>query len=105
IRGRTSCGGIFDFEGKQKRLEAVEGLLADPAVWGDPKRAQDLGKEKKALDAAVTALASISSGLRDARELFDLARIEKDDDTLGGVAADVGKLEKNVADLEFRRMF
>jgi peptide chain release factor 2 len=34
-----------------------------------------------------------------------MARAERDDDTLNGVAADVGKLEKDVADLEFRRMF
>jgi peptide chain release factor 2 len=53
----------------------------------------------------VTALASIASGVRDARELFEMARAEKDDATLNGVASDVAKLEKNVADLEFRRMF
>ncbi len=105
IRGRTSCGGIFDFEGKQKRLAAVDQLLADPAVWSDQKRAQELGKEKKTLDGTVTVLSSIASGLRDARELFEMARAEKDDDTLVGVAADVTRLEKDVADLEFRRMF
>jgi peptide chain release factor 2 len=53
----------------------------------------------------VTALAAISSGLRDARELFEMARAEKDDATLNGVAGDVTKLERDVADLEFRRMF
>ena len=53
----------------------------------------------------MTILSSITSGLRDARELFEMAREEKDDATLGGVAADVVKLERDVADLEFRRMF
>jgi peptide chain release factor 2 len=43
--------------------------------------------------------------LNDARELFNMARAENDDATLAGVAADVDKLEKDVADLEFRRMF
>jgi peptide chain release factor 2 len=104
-KGRRSCGGIFDFEGKQKRLTEVETLLTDPKVWSDPKRAQDLGREKKALDGTVTRLAAIASSLRDSRGLFEMARAENDDATLGGIAEDVAKLEKEVGDLEFRRMF
>jgi peptide chain release factor 2 len=53
----------------------------------------------------VGALASIAAGLQDARELFQMAREEGDDATMTGVASDVAKLEKDVADLEFRRMF
>jgi peptide chain release factor 2 len=105
LRGRPSCGGIFDFEGKQKRLAEVETLLTDPKVWSDPKRAQDLGREKKSVDATVSGLASIGSSLRDAQELFEMARAENDDATLVAVAADVAKVEREVADLEFRRMF
>jgi peptide chain release factor 2 len=50
-------------------------------------------------------LVSIDSSLRDARELFEMARAENDDATIVGVASDVVKLEKDIADLEFRRMF
>ena len=50
-------------------------------------------------------LVSIDSTLRDAGELFEMARAENDDATIVGVASDVAKLEKDVADLEFRRMF
>ena len=85
--GPPSCGGIFDLEGKQKRLTAVEQALADPAVWNDQKRAQELGKEKKTLDSTVGRLTAISSGLADARELFDMARGENDDATLLSVNA------------------
>jgi peptide chain release factor 2 len=105
INGRRSCGGIFDFDGKQKRLTEVETLQTDPKVWNDPKRAQDLGREKKSLAATVTGLAAIASSLRDSRGLFEMARAENDDATLVSVAADVAKLEKDVGDLEFRRMF
>jgi peptide chain release factor 2 len=90
--GRRSCGGIFDFEGKQKRLTEVETLLTDPKVWNDPKRAQDLGREKKSLEATVTGLAAIASSLRDARGLFEMAR-GKRGTTLVSVAADVAELE------------
>jgi len=74
-------------------------------VWSNQQRAQQLGREKKSLDSTVRGLASIASGLRDARELFEMARAESDEATVAGVAADVAELEKQVAGLEFRRMF
>ena len=43
-------GGIFDFDAKFERLRTVNASLEDPTVWNDPKRAQELGKEKKMLD-------------------------------------------------------
>jgi peptide chain release factor 2 len=79
--------------------------MEDPKLWENPQRAQELGKEKKALEAVVGTLARVGTGLADAAELFQLARAENDDATLGGIGTDVDKLEKDVAALEFRRMF
>ena len=98
-------GGIFDYPGKRDRLQEVVGLLEDPAVWNDAKRAQDLGRERKELEGVVLNLEKIGQGLSDYQELFELARLEDDDDTLVSVEADVADLEKQVAALEFRRMF
>ena len=50
-------------------------------------------------------LDGIASGLSDSRELFDLSREENDDATLASVEADVKAVEKQVARLEFQRMF
>jgi peptide chain release factor 2 len=47
----------------------------------------------------------VDTGLSDARELFDLARSEADDATLQGVGSDAEKLERDIAAMEFRRMF
>jgi peptide chain release factor 2 len=98
-------GGIFDYPGKRDRLQEVVGLLEDPAVWNDAKRAQDLGRERKELEGVVLSLDGIGQGLADHRELFELARMEEDDDTLESVEADVAGAGKQVAGLEFRRMF
>jgi peptide chain release factor 2 len=102
---RRSCGGIFDFEAKQKRLAEVSRLAEDPAVWSDNKRAQDLGRERKTLESLVGTFGRLETGLRDARELFEIAKSEKDDATLIAVEGDARSLESTVADLEFRRMF
>jgi peptide chain release factor 2 len=90
---------------KATRLAEVARELEDPKVWDDPKRAQELGKEKKGLDGVVGTLTALDMGIRDSAELFELARADADDATLTAVAQDVAALEKGVADLEFRRMF
>ncbi|MBI4756249.1 MAG: peptide chain release factor 2 [Betaproteobacteria bacterium] len=95
----------LDYPTKSDRLEEVVRTLEDPAVWADPARAQELGKERKSLEAVVLALRDVDAGLRDTHELFDLAREEDDEDTLASVETDAGGLEKQIAALEFRRMF
>jgi peptide chain release factor 2 len=102
---RPSCGGIFDFEAKEKRLQALNREFEDPQLWSNQQRAQELGREKKALEATVETLRRVAGGLADAQELFDLARAEADDETLLSVQSDTEKLKGEVAALEFRRMF
>ena len=46
-----------------------------------------------------------TTGCADARELFEIAKAEKDDATLVAIDGDTRSLEKTVADMEFRRMF
>jgi len=102
---RMPYGGIFDFESKSDKLEQVNAELEDPNVWNDQKHAQELGKEKKSLEAIVITLSRIKSDLHDAAELFEMAREEHDDDTLVSVEKDVKDVEKLVEGMEFRRMF
>jgi peptide chain release factor 2 len=53
----------------------------------------------------VATLTRVGSGLADSQELFGLAKADNDDATLEEIAADAATLEKEVAELEFRRMF
>jgi peptide chain release factor 2 len=74
-------------------------------VWADNKRAQDLGRERKQLESLVGTFDRLDNGLRDTKELFEIARSEQDDATLIAIEKDALGLEKTVADMEFRRMF
>ena len=98
-------GGIFDFDAKSERLRTVNAALEDPAVWNDPKKAQELGKEKKQLDAVVVSLQTLERELSDNLELFEMSKEEGDDAGLATIEAETAKLEAIVKDLEFRRMF
>jgi len=53
----------------------------------------------------VGTLEKLDQDLRDARDLFELARAENDEAAIGSIAADVEAMEKVVAGMEFRRMF
>ncbi len=57
------------------------------------------------LEAVVNTLTEVDSSLKDAKELFDMASAENDDDTLLAVEADSLVIAKTVEGMEFRRMF
>ena len=98
-------GGIFDFDAKFERLRTVNASLEDPTVWNDPKRAQELGKEKKMLDGVVVTLTDLQRDLSDNTELFEMSRDDGDEDGLMHIESDVARLDEIVKGLEFRRMF
>ncbi|WP_348758080.1 peptide chain release factor 2 [Candidatus Methylocalor cossyra] len=97
--------GYLDFETKQERLTEVLKELEDPRIWDDPERAQALGKERTQLEGVVHTLTRLHQGLTDAEELLVLAAEEQDAEGVESVALDLTRLEKEIAGLEFRRMF
>ena len=102
---RKSYGGIFDFDAKFERLRTVNASLEDPSVWNDPKKAQDLGKEQKSLNAVVLTLDKLTRDLADNAELFEMSKEEGDEAGLLTIEAEADKLRPLVEELEFRRMF
>ncbi|WP_151208965.1 peptide chain release factor 2 [Bordetella petrii] len=97
--------GYLDYDLKAERLQVVNAELEDPAVWNDPKHAQDLGREKKSLEDVVTTLTALRSGVADALELFELASADDDDATLESIESDADGFQQQLEGLEFRRMF
>ncbi|MBU3738483.1 MAG: peptide chain release factor 2 [Rhodoferax sp.] len=97
--------GYLDYDAKAERLRTVNAALEDPAVWNDPKHAQELGKEKKALDGVVLTLNSLERELADNTELFEMSRDEGDEAGLLTIESEAATLARTVEDLEFRRMF
>jgi peptide chain release factor 2 len=79
--------------------------LEDPGVWNDPKKAQELGREKKQLDSVVVTLNELTRELSDNLELFDMSREEGDEAGLLTIEAEADRLTGMVEHLEFRRMF
>jgi peptide chain release factor 2 len=98
-------GGIFDLDNKEIRLSEVNAAMEDSAIWNDPKRALELGKEKKSLEQVVEVLGGAITALADSSELYDMAKEESDLDTVAAIGDDAAAIAENIESMEFRRMF
>ncbi|MEJ7930729.1 peptide chain release factor 2 [Ramlibacter sp. AN1015] len=95
----------LDYDAKAERLRTVNAALEDPAVWNDPKKAQELGKEKKQLDSVVVTLQALERDLSDDLELYDMSKEEGDEGGLATLETDAQRITTEIEALEFRRMF
>jgi peptide chain release factor 2 len=98
-------GGFFEYDQKKERLEEVGRELEDPAVWSNQERAQELGRERARLAAAVEEIDRASKGIADAAELLELAESENDEAAARDIESEAMPLEADVRRLELKRMF
>ncbi|HZE92643.1 MAG TPA: peptide chain release factor 2 [Rhizobacter sp.] len=97
--------GYLDYDRKALRLNEVNAALENPKVWDEPKRAQELGREKRTLEEVVNMIDHLTSNLSDNTELYDMSKEDGDEAGLRAIEADAAKLSGIVEGLEFRRMF
>src|SRR2546425_2563290 len=100
-----SFGGIFDYPAKERKLNEVNAALEDPKVWDNPKRAQELGKEKKSLEDVVHVIDRLAQELADNTELFEMSKGEGDEAGMQAIEGEAAKVALEVEKMEFRRMF
>ncbi|MFV0477678.1 MAG: peptide chain release factor 2 [Parahaliea sp.] len=106
IEARTDVlRGYLDFVNRKERLAEVELELAEPSVWDEPERAQELGRERASLEAIVHTIEQLDTGASDAADLLEMAAAEDDEATIAEVASDINTLIGQLEQLEFRRMF
>ena len=101
---RKNFGGIFDYDVKAERLRTVNASLEDPSVWNEPKKAQDLSREKKSLEDVVNTLTRLEQEIGDNLELFEMVKAESDESGLLSIEAETQELTKTIEGLEFRRV-
>ena len=74
-------------------------------VWDDPKAAQELNKGKVYLERELSKFITLESSIKDSLELAEMAIEEDDVSTLEEISNDLLRHERDLHDLEFRRMF
>jgi peptide chain release factor 2 len=69
---------FLDWDRALRRLDELNAKVEDQALWNDPRAAQDVMRERRRLDDAITAARAIESELADTLELLELAEMEGD---------------------------
>jgi len=70
---------FLDWDRAQRRLEELNAKVEDPALWNDPKQAQEVMRERRRLDEAINATRTLERELSDTAELIEMAESEGDD--------------------------
>ena len=86
-------------------MNEVNAALENPGVWNEPKRAQELGREKKTLETVDGTIDHLTGSLSDNLELHEMSKADEAFDDLKAIEADASALREIVEQLEFRRMF
>ena len=98
--GSTISGGIFDVAGKEARLAAIEGEMAEPTFWDDAKRAQGLIRERNDLTRLVSRSTELQAELGELRLLWEMACEEGDESLEGEIQAGLARLRQSLRDFE-----
>ncbi len=66
---------------------------------------QELGRERARLEKEIGVFSQLDGRLNEAGELLELAREEDDTEIIASISNELGDVEQQLANLEFRRMF
>jgi len=74
---------FLDWDRALRRLDELNARVEDQALWNDPKAAQEVMRERRRLDEAISATRSIETELSDNVELVEMAEAEGDGEMEG----------------------
>jgi peptide chain release factor 2 len=82
---------FLDWDAALVRLDELNAKVEDPSLWNDAKAAQEVMRERRRLDEAVSATRAIESEMADTVELAEMAEAEGDtalvDEAVAALAA------------------
>ncbi len=82
---------FLDWDRALRRLDELNARVEDPTLWDDPRKAQEVMRERTRLDSAITATRAIDSEKSDTAELLEMAEAEGDE---GMIAEAIGSLKE-----------
>jgi len=84
----------------RKRLEEIEELQNDPSFWNDASNAGKIQKEKTQITRKLDKFLVVKNAVEDAKELYEMAKDENDEESLQALYDDAPLLEQQLRDME-----
>jgi len=88
----------------EKRLKEIEQMQQNPDFWTDSDNAAKVSQEKTRTQRVLETYENANSSVVDAMEYFELAKSEKDEDTLEMLYEDAPSLQETTNALEVQMM-
>jgi len=88
----------------QARLDEIEKMQQDPNFWNDAERAAKISQEKTKTERILATYTDAHDAVSDALEYFEMAKAEKDEETLEMLFEDATNLQERTNALEVQMM-
>ncbi len=95
--------GFFDVEGLRRSSAALGEEMSHPGFWDDQEEARQVSSEFSRVEGRVRMLDGLRARLLDAEEILELS--EGDEELLGEVAEELGRVERALEEQEVARLF
>src|SRR5690606_38157067 len=82
----------LDWERALRRLDELNARVEDATLWNDPKQAEQVMRERRRLDGAISTVRHIGSEMRDAIEFVELGEAEGDEAVINEGLATLAEL-------------
>jgi len=102
--GSRASEGIFEIDAKRAEQAQLDREISREDLWQDPKRAQDLLRQRANLQEAVQRWERLQQQVEEQSLLLELAEAEEEVSVAGEIAAALPRLEQEVAQAELSRM-
>ncbi len=88
----------------RNRLQEIEQMQQDPDFWNDTERAGKISQEKTKTERILETYDNANDAVQDAVEYFEMAKAEKDEETLEMLFDDAETLQDRINALEVQMM-
>ena len=88
----------------KKRLQEIAEIEQDENFWGDSKRVAKIQKEKNILNRQLSKYEDAKNSLNDNSDMYELASLEDDKETLEVVFDEIPELQQKIKNLEIEVM-
>ena len=82
----------LDWDRALRRLDELNARVEDPTLWDNPKKAEEVMRERRRLDAAISTVKEIDADKTGTVELIELAEMEGDETLANEGAASLKEL-------------
>jgi peptide chain release factor 2 len=97
-------GGIFEIDAKRTEKDQLDRQTSRDDLWQDPKRAQELMRQRSTLQEAIEGWENFQKRLEEQALMLELAEAEEELSVAEEIVSALARLERDVAQTELSRM-